>query len=106
MIWRHSRNTGKKLQDSYEGEELKMDRNLKVGLTLIVMGTLLLFIGYQMLTDFTEREEDIERVNPEETLVEHESILALNFCGAVFIFGGLAVILVKFFKIDISDKER
>lgn len=80
-----------------------MQRNLKVGLTLIVIGALLLFVGYSMLTSFRGREEDVERVDPTETLTEHGSILALNFCGGVFIFGGVMVIIVKVLGIDIGS---
>ncbi|MFP4185853.1 MAG: hypothetical protein ACLFSM_06575 [Thermoplasmata archaeon] len=83
-----------------------MKRNLKVGLTLIVIGSLLSIMGYTMLRNFESREEEIERVKPLETLTEHGFLLALNFCGGVFIFGGIAVILVKVLGIDIESNER
>ncbi len=80
-----------------------MKRYLKVGFTLIVIGSLLLFTGYTMLTSFRDREEDIDRIYPEETLAEHGIILAINFCGGIFLLGGLIVLIIKILDIDVTS---
>lgn len=82
-----------------------MERRLKVGLTLIIMGGLIFYAGYTMLSDFREREENINRVNPEETLTEHSGILALNFCGGIFLLAGMIIILMKVFDIELNRGE-
>ncbi len=82
-----------------------MDKRLKIGLTLIIIGSLTFFVGYTMLSEFREREEDVERIHPEETLTEHGGILALNFCGGVFLLAGMIIILMKIFDIEFKDGE-
>ncbi|MEF8873711.1 MAG: hypothetical protein V5A88_03455 [Candidatus Thermoplasmatota archaeon] len=47
-----------------------MHKKIKIGLTLVFIGILILSLGYTMLDDFREREEKIERVHPEETILE------------------------------------
>ncbi|MBS3782670.1 MAG: hypothetical protein KGY66_04620 [Candidatus Thermoplasmatota archaeon] len=82
-----------------------MEERLKIGLTLIIMGSLIFFVGYDLLSEFREREEDINRVHPEETITEHGGILALNFCGGVFLLAGIIIILMKIFDIELKGGE-
>ncbi len=82
-----------------------MEKRLKIGLTLIIIGSLIFFVGYNMLSEFREREEDKERIHPEETLTEHGGILALNFCGGVFLLAGMIIILMKIFDIEFNEGE-
>ncbi|MFW5945909.1 MAG: hypothetical protein ACOCSJ_04965 [Candidatus Natronoplasma sp.] len=79
-----------------------MEERLKIGLTLVIMGCLIFFVGYNLLSEFRQREEDINRVHPEETITEHGSILALNFCGGVFLLAGIIIILMKIFDIELG----
>ncbi len=83
-----------------------MERRSKIGLTLIIIGSLIFFVGYTMLSEFREREEDINRVHPEETITEHGGILALNFCGGVFLLAGIIIIILKMFDIEFKDREE
>lgn len=69
--------------------------NLKVGLTFIVIGVLLLLVGSRILSIFRDGEENIGRVDTDEAVTECRSMPALNFCGRVSIFGGVMVIIVK-----------
>ncbi len=82
-----------------------MERRLKIGLTLIIIGSLIFSVGYTMLAEFREREEDINRIHPEETLTEHGVILGLNFCGGVFLLAGVIIIVVKVFDIELKSGE-
>ncbi len=70
-----------------------MRNRLKIGLALIVIGVLIISMGYIMLDDFREREEEPEE-EPEETLLEHGVILAMNFCGIVFFLAGLVLLII------------
>jgi len=83
-----------------------MDKRLKIGLTLLIMGSLLFYVGYDMLTEFREREEEINRIHPEETLTEHGGILALNFCGGVFLFAGIIIILMKILDVELKGGKE
>ncbi len=83
-----------------------MDKRLKIGLALIIMGSLIFFVGYTMLSEFRQREEDINRIHPEETLTEHGGILALNFCGGVFLLAGIIIILMKIFDVELKKREK
>jgi len=83
-----------------------MDKRLKIGLALLIMGSLIFFVGYTMLSEFRQREEDINRIHPEETLTEHGGILALNFCGGVFFLAGIIIILMKVFDIELKMKKE
>jgi len=70
-----------------------MRSRLKIGLALIVIGVLIISMGYIMLDDFREREEEPGE-EPEETLLEHGVILAMNFCGIVFFLAGLVLLII------------
>ncbi|MEF8836209.1 MAG: hypothetical protein V5A76_08640 [Candidatus Thermoplasmatota archaeon] len=82
-----------------------MEKQLKVGLTLIIMGSLISYVGYTMLSDFRQREEEINRISPDETLTEHGAISALNFCGGVFLLAGVMIILMKAFDIELNGRK-
>ncbi len=79
-----------------------MERRIKVGLTLIVIGLLVLFLGYTLSNDFREKEEENDRGEEEDSLTEHGGILALNFCGGVFLISGAVAIFLKIFNIDFT----
>lgn len=83
-----------------------MQKKLKIGLTLILIGTLILSLGYIMLDDFREREEDTDRIHPEETILEQGSILALNFCGIVFLGAGMILLIVKILGIKLKGEKN
>lgn len=80
-----------------------MRRNLKVAITLLVIGGLVLFGGYIRLRDFREQEEEVERTDPDETIFGQGLILAMNFCGIVLLIGGAVLLLITIFKL--KDKE-
>jgi len=83
-----------------------MEKRLKIGLTLIIIGGLIFSVGYTMLSEFRQREEEINRIHPEETLTEHGGILALNFCGGVFLLAGIVMIVMKIFDVELKDGKE
>lgn len=82
-----------------------MNRKIKVGLTLIILGSILLYSGYNLLGDFREREEETTRIEEEETVTEHGGIIAMNFCGGIFLIGGIVIILVKVLDIQFGKED-
>ncbi|MFP3872333.1 MAG: hypothetical protein ACOCTR_05755 [Candidatus Natronoplasma sp.] len=82
-----------------------MQKKFKMGFALALIGALILSAGYLMLRDFREREEDLDRKESEETLLEHEVILALNFCGAIFLGAGVLIMVVKVLDIRLRDEK-
>lgn len=82
-----------------------MEKRLKLGLTLIIIGSITFYVGYTMLSDFRQREDNLNRINPEETLTKQGGILALNFCGGVFLLAGIIIILMKVFDIELNGRK-
>ncbi len=80
-----------------------MRRNLKVAITLLIIGVLLLSGGYIRLRNFREQEEEVDRTDPDETVLGQGLILAMNFCGLVLLIGGAILLLITVFKLKDRD---
>ena len=71
-----------------------MEERIKIGLSLIVIGILILSSSILVYNNINNDKED----TPENTSMSIEIKLATNFCGGSLLLIGIAIIVFSFIK--------